>query len=395
MNLEKIQEELRKSNFDGWLFYDFHNRDAIAARILNMNTARFASRRWYYYIPAKGEPQKLVHSIEPWRCDHLPGKKNIYLPWQQQQALLKEILGDAKKVAMQYSPNNAIPYVSIVDAGTVDLVRSFGVEVVSSGDLVSLFESHLTMEDYASHCEAGEIMQGIKDAAFAEIARRMKANNPPTEYEIYEFMIDLYKKHDMVCEDGPIVAVNEHAADPHFAPTPENTFKMKEGDLVLIDLWAKCNKPRAIYYDITWMGYIGTTVPKEIEDIFQVARSGREAALNLVRTRFAEGKPVHGWEVDDACRDVLKKAGYGEYFIHRTGHNIGEEVHGNGCHIDNLETKDERVIIPGTCFSIEPGIYMPERKLGYRTEIDIFVTDEGKVEVSGKQQDTVIPILTL
>ncbi|MBR3090636.1 MAG: M24 family metallopeptidase, partial [Bacteroidetes bacterium] len=390
-----IQSELQKKGIDGWLFYDFHNRDAIAARILNMNTSRFASRRWFYYIPASGEPQKLVHSIEQWRCDHLPGKKNVYLPWQQQHALLKEILGNAKKIAMQYSPYNAIPYVSIVDGGTIELIRSFGIEVVSSADLVSKFESHLTMEDYKSHCEASESMQFIKDSAFKEIARRMKENNPPTEYEIYEYMIDLYKKHNMVCEDGPIVAVNEHAADPHFEPTKENSYRMKEGDLVLIDLWAKKNKPGAIYYDITWMGYIGHSVPKEIEDIFQVARAGRLAALDFVKQCFKENKPVHGWEVDDVCRNVLTKAGYGEYFIHRTGHNIGEEVHGNGCHIDNLETKDERVIIPGTCFSIEPGIYMPERKLGYRTEIDIFVTDEGNVEVSGRQQDAIIPILNL
>ncbi len=395
MDLKAIQAALKSAGFDGWLFYDFHNRDAIAARILNMNTHRFASRRWYYYIPAIGEPKKLVHKIEPWRCDHLPGEKFIYLPWQEQHAFLKQILGDAKKVAMQYSPMNAIPYVSIVDGGTIELVRSFGIEVVSSANLVSLFESHLSMEDYRSHCEAGESMQFIKDEAFKEIARRIKAGVNPTEYEIYEFMISLYKEHNMLCEDGPIVAVNEHAADPHFEPTPENTHKIKEGDLVLIDLWAKKNKPGAIYYDITWMGFVGTDVPERIEKIFQIARSARQAALDLVFDRFAKNIPVHGWEVDDACRKVIIDAGLGEYFTHRTGHNIGEEVHGNGCHIDNLETKDERVIIPGTCFSVEPGIYMPEEKIGFRTEIDVFVTDESKVEVSGKQQETVIPIMLL
>jgi Xaa-Pro aminopeptidase len=395
MDLVAIQSALKKYGLDGWLFYDFHNRDAIAARILKMDTKRFASRRWFYYIPASGEAQKLVHSIEPWRCDHLPGKKNIYLPWQQQHQLLKEILGNAKKIAMQYSPNNAIPYVSIVDGGTIDLVRSFGVEVVSSADLVSIFESHLSMEDYASHCRASESMQMIKDSAFKEIARRIKAGDNPTEYEIYEYMLDLYKQENMIAEDGPIVAINEHAADPHFEPRKDITTKIKEGDLVLIDLWAKKNEPGSIYYDITWMGYVGKEVPEKIENIFQIARKGRNAALDLVVKRFAEGKPVCGMEVDDACRKVIEDAGYGKYFIHRTGHNIGEEVHGNGCHIDNLETKDERVIIPGTCFSVEPGIYMPDEKLGFRTEIDVFVTDEGKVEVSGKQQDAVIPILTL
>ena len=395
MDLSAIQNALLNEGLDGWLFYDFHNRDAIAARILKMDTTRFASRRWYYFIPAKGEPQKLVHNIEPWRCDHLPGKKNIYLPWQQQQQLLKEILSNSKKVAMQYSPNNAIPYVSIVDGGTIELVRSFGVEVVSSGNLVSIFESHLSMEDYQSHCRAAESMQFIKDAAFKEIARRIKTGNNPTEYEIYEFMIGLYKEHNMICEDGPIVAINEHAADPHFEPRKDITTKIKEGDLVLIDLWAKKNEKGAIYYDITWMGYVGTEVPEKIEKIFQIARAGREAALNLVKERFAKKQSVCGWEVDDVCRKVITDAGYGQYFIHRTGHNIGEEVHGNGCHIDNLETKDERIIIPGTCFSVEPGIYMPDEKLGFRTEIDVFVTDEGNVEVSGKQQEKVIPILSL
>ena len=395
MDLSAIQSALTKYGLDGWLFYDFHNRDAIAARILKMDTKRFASRRWFYYIPANGEPQKLVHSIEPWRCDHLPGKKNIYLPWQQQHQLLKEILNGAKKIAMQYSPNNAIPYVSIVDGGTIDLIRSFGVEVCSSADLVSIFESHLSMEDYASHCKASESMQMIKDSAFKEIARRIKAGDNPTEYEIYEYMIELYKQENMICEDGPIVAINEHAADPHFEPQKDITTKIKEGDLVLIDLWAKKNEAGSIYYDITWMGYVGTEVPEKIENIFQIARGGRNAALDLVVKRFAEGKPVSGAEVDDACRKVIVDAGYGKYFIHRTGHNIGEEVHGNGCHIDNLETKDERIIIPGTCFSVEPGIYMVDEKMGFRTEIDVFVTDEGKVEVSGKQQDKVIAIMNL
>ena len=395
MDLLAIQKALVEHNFDGWLFYDFHNRDAIAARILKMDTKRFASRRWFYFIPAVGEPQKLVHSIEPWRCDHLPGKKNIYLPWQQQHQLLKAILSGTKKIAMQYSPNNAIPYVSIVDGGTIDLVRSFGVEVCSSADLVSIFESHLTMDDYYSHCRAGESIQAVKDAAFLEIAKRIKSNDNPTEYEIYEFMMRLFKEHNLFNNDGPICAVNEHAADPHFEPRKDITTKIKEGDLVLLDLWAKKNEPGSIYYDITWMGYVGESVPDKIESIFQIARSGREAALKLVRDRYANKQPVYGWEVDDACRNVLETAGYGKYFIHRTGHNIGEEVHGNGCHIDNLETRDERVIIPGTCFSIEPGIYMPEEKIGFRTEIDIFVTDEGNVEVSGRQQEKVVPILSL
>ena len=392
MNLEAIQVALREMNVDGWLFYDFHNRDAIAARILNMDTTRFASRRWYYYIPAQGEPQKLVHRIEPWRCDHLPGIKNIYLPWQEQQSLLRKTLGLAKRVAMQYSPFNAIPYISIVDAGTIDLIRSFGIEVVSSADLVGKFEAHLSEEGWQSHIEAGEVMQMVKNETFLEIARRIQAGQNPKEYEIQEFMKDLMKKNNMHWDDGPIVAINEHAADPHFEPTPENSFAMKKGDLVLLDLWAKKNRPGSIFYDITWMGYIGEQVPEKLENIFQVIRTARDTALALIKEKFATNTIVYGWEVDKASRGVVTEKGYGQYFTHRTGHNIGEHVHGNGVNIDNLETKDERKILPGTCFSIEPGIYMLEEKIGFRTEIDVFVTDEGKVQVVGDIQEKIIPI---
>jgi len=395
MELSAIQKALQEADIDGWLFYDFHNRDAIAARVLNMDTSRFASRRWFYFIPEKGEPKKLVHRIEPWRCDHLPGEKYVYLSWEEQHALLKQILGKASKVAMQYSPNNAIPYVSLVDAGTVELIRSFGVTIVSSADLVGQFEAHLSMEDWKSHQEAGAVMQMVKDETFKEIGRRIKQGQNPTEVEIQAFMHKLMRENEMFWEDGPIVAINEHAADPHFEPTEENSFRMKEGDLVLLDLWAKKNRPGSIYYDITWMGYIGTTVPQQVEEIFQIARAARQAGLDLVRERFAGDITVYGWQVDDATRQVIVDAGYGEYFTHRTGHNIGEEVHGNGVNIDNLETKDERKILRGTCFSIEPGIYLAHEKLGFRTEIDVFVTDEGQVEVTGPMQEKVIPIMTI
>ncbi|MCX6153462.1 MAG: M24 family metallopeptidase [Candidatus Kapabacteria bacterium] len=393
MNLTAIQTALKEAGMDGWLFYDFHNRDAIAARILKMDLNRIATRRWYYFIPANGEPKKLVHKIESWRCDHLPGGKYVYLPWQQQHEYLKTILGDSKNVAMQYSPNNAIPYTSVVDGGTIDLVRSLGVEVVTSANLVSMFESHLSMEDWDSHVEASEIMQRVKDETFREIGRRIRAGENPSEFEMQHFMHLLMKEGGMRWDDGPIVAINEHAADPHFEPTAENSFKMKEGDLVLLDLWAKKIRTGSIFYDITWMGYIGKEVPEHLENIFQVIVRARDAAKDLVTERFATNTPVHGCEVDDVCRKVVIDAGYGEYFSHRTGHNIGEEVHGNGVNIDNLETRDERQIIPGTCFSVEPGIYIEEQKIGFRTEIDVFVTDECKVEVAGAIQKNILPLL--
>jgi Xaa-Pro aminopeptidase len=395
MQLEAIQKALKESNIDGWLFYDFHNRDAIAHRILNIDTKRFTSRRWFYYIPAEGTPKKLVHSIETYKLAHLPGEQYVYLPWEQQHALLREILADAKKIAMQYSPMNAIPYVSIVDGGTIDLIRSFGIEVVSSADLVSIFESHLSMEDFETHRKAGILIQEIKNAAFKEIAHRIRSGKPPKEYEIQEFMHNLMRQNNLAWGDGPVVAINEHAADPHFEPTPENSYNMQIGDLVLIDLWAKLDQPRSIFYDITWMGFIGETVPEKIESLFSIIAKARDTAYNLVKERFASNTPVYGWEVDKACREVVEQAGFGKYFIHRTGHNIGEQVHGNGTHIDNLETKDLRRIIPGSCFSIEPGIYIPDEKLGFRTEIDVFVTDDGKVEVIGDIQQKVIPIMSL
>jgi len=395
MDIVEIQKELKKEGLDGWLFYDFHNRDPIAIRILNIDTKRFTSRRWFYFIPAEGTPKKLVHKIESWKLDHLPGEKFIYLPWEELHQNLKAMLSGAKKIAMQYSPRNSIPYVSNVDAGTVELIRSFGIDVVSSANLVSLFEAHLSDEEIETHARAGELMHKVKNLTFREIAKRIRAGENPTEYEIHTFMLNLYKEFGLVTNDGPIVAINEHAADPHFEPTKDNCHRMKEGDVVLLDLWAKLNKEKSIYYDITWMGFIGTKVPERISQIFEIVAKARDTAFKLVQERFAKGMPVFGFEVDDAARKVITDAGYGKFFTHRTGHNIGEEVHGNGTHMDNLETRDERKIIPGSCFSIEPGIYLPEEKLGFRTEIDVVITNKGEVVVYGDIQKEVIPILTL
>lgn len=395
MNIEAIQKELKNEGLDGWLFYDFHNRDPIAIRILNIDPKRFTSRRWFYFIPSEGTPKKLVHKIESWKLDHLPGEKLIYLPWEELHSNLRQILAGAKRIAMQYSPRNSIPYVSNVDAGTVELVRSFGIEVLSSANLVSLFEAHLTDEEIETHARAGELMHKVKDLTFLEICKRIKNGENPTEYEIQLFMLDLFKEFKLVNNDGPIVAINEHAADPHFEPTPENCYKMKEGDLVLLDLWAKLDQEKSIYYDITWMGYIGTTVPNKLEEIFQIVLDARDNALKLVQERFAKNIPVFGFEVDDAARKVIIDKGFGKFFTHRTGHNIGEEVHGNGTHMDNLETRDERRIIPGSCFSIEPGIYLPEERLGFRSEIDVVVTNKAEVVVFGDIQKALIPILTL
>lgn len=392
MQVEKIQEELSKMGVDGWLFYDFHGRDHIAARILELPSGHMATRRWFYYIPTEGTPVKLNHKIEPNYLKHLPGDKELYLPWQELSEKLRTILKDAKKIAMQYSPNNEIPYVSIVDAGTIELIRGFGVEVVSSGNLVSIFESHLTDEEIEDHRKCGEVMLNIKDNAFKYIRERLNDNNPATEYEVQQYMHQQFTDNDIFWDHGPIVGVNEHAADPHFEPTPENSHKIREGDLVLIDLFARFKKEGSIYYDVTWMGYVGKEVPDRINNIFRIAADARDAGYQLVKDRYADGKQISGAEVDDAVRNVIIDAGYGEYFWHRTGHNIATDCHGNGAHIDNLETKDDRLLIKGTIFSLEPGIYIPEEKIGFRTEIDVIITNDGKVEVAGEIQQELIII---
>jgi Xaa-Pro aminopeptidase len=384
-----IQQALRDAHLDGWLFYDHHNRDLIGYRILGLDPAKMTTRRWYYFIPAEGAPRKLCHSVEPRRLDDLPGEKTIYLAWQQMQQLLRETLGGAKRVAMQYSPNCLIPYISLADAGTVELVRSYGVEVISSADLVQRFEAHVDEAAYRTHVEAGRRMHAILEATFAEIGRRVAAGTP-TEYELQQFMLEQYRAHGMAWGEPPIVAANAHAGDPHFEPRPDNTVPIRRGDRVLIDLWAKLAEPRAVYFDITWMGFVGREPPADYVRVFEIARDARERALALVEERMAKGQPLHGWEVDQACRAPIEAAGYGANFVHRTGHSIGEEVHGNGVNIDNLETKDERLIVPGALFSIEPGIYFAD--FGVRTEIDAYVTERREVLVAGPRQMAIVTI---
>ena len=392
MQIEKIQEELRKMGVDGWLFYDFHGRDHIAARILELPSGHMATRRWFYYIPANGTPVKLNHKIEPNYLKHLPGDKELYLPWQELSSKLKDILKGAKSIAMQYSPNNDIPYVSIVDAGTIELIRGFGVEVVSSGNLVSLFESHLTNEEIEDHRKCGEVMLEIKDNAFKYIRKRIDKDNPATEYEVQQYMHQQFRDEGIFWDHGPIVGINEHAGDPHFEPTPENSYKIQEGDLVLIDLFARFEKEGSIYYDVTWMGFVGNEVPERVKKIFRIVADARDAGYQLVKERYSTKKDISGAEVDDAVRNVIINAGYGEYFWHRTGHNIATDCHGNGAHIDNLETKDDRLLIKGTIFSLEPGIYIPEDKLGFRTEIDVIIDNDGNVDVAGDIQQELIVI---
>jgi Xaa-Pro dipeptidase len=403
----EIQSALREAGLDGWLFYDFRGSDPLAYRILKLDQRGITTRRWFYYIPATGEPVKIVHSIERGKLDRLPGKKLVFLPWPQLHEFLRQTLtgqsntqprarritAAVRRIAMQYSPNNDIPYMSRVDAGTIELIRSFGVEPVPSADLVQRFEAALTDEQRASHMEAADKIHRIIMDGFTEIARRMRANEPTTEYDIQQFMERRFAEENLTNDnDPPIIAVNANAANPHYQPTRDLNAPIRRGDFVLFDVWGKLKKEGAIYADQTWTGYVGESVPAEYTRIFQIVREARDAATRFVQESMRAGRSIKGADVDDVSRGVIKRAGYGAQFLHRTGHSIGEEVHGNGANIDNLETKDSRRIIPRTCFSIEPGIYL-EGKFGVRSEIDIYVTDRDAEATGQPVQTEIVAIL--
>ena len=390
MDLQKIQKALRDKRIDGWLLCDFRNRDELAYRVLGLDFKKMTSRRWYYYIPAKGEPRKLVSAVERMRLDSLPGKRSVYLSWEELHRSLKKLMGPKKTIAMQYSPKNNVPYVSIVDGGTIELLKSLGYKIVSSSDLISMFVSVIPEEGYRTHIEAGRIMDRIRAEAFDRIRGAVRDNTGATEYDIQQYMMKRFREEGLTTYDPPMVGVNDHPADPHFDTTRENARAFKQGDTVLIDMWAKKDVPGGIYYDITWVGYVGDTPPAKYVKIFNAVKAGRDAAVKFVQEKFARGETCYGWQVDDACRNVVKKAGFGRYFLHRTGHSITEETHGNGVNIDNLETKDERALLPGCCFSIEPGIYL-EGEMAVRTEINMFIRHDGVPEVTGEvQQDLVL-----
>ncbi len=390
MDLARIQEAIRSENFEGWLLYDFHNRDLLAIKILGLDPTKFSSRRWYYFIPAEGEPIKLVSKVEQTMLDFLPGKKMTYLAWKEMHAQIKAMLGSRKRIAMNYSPMNHIPYTSMVDGGTIELIKSLGYNIQSAANLIQQFEAIIDEAGYHSHVEAGEKVLKIKDEAFQRIADAVHSGEKVTEYEIQQFIMNRFEEEGLTCEGhGPIVGINDHPANPHFEPTPENSYTFAKGQTVLIDLWAKQVKPGAIYYDITWCGYTGQNPPAKYVEIFNTVRDARNAAVAFVRDKFAAGEPCYGWQVDDVCRNVVKEAGYGDYFLHRTGHSIGEDVHGNGVNIDNLETKDERQLVPGICFSVEPGIYL-EGEMAVRSEINVFITLDGEVVVAGDEQEELI-----
>ena len=390
-DLNAIQSALRDAQLDGWLLYDFRGLNVLAKRIVGFPDSVTGSRRWFYWIPAEGEPRKLVHRIEDSVLDRLPGGKSVYLRWQELEAGVEQLVAGSARIAMEYSPRNGNPYVSRVDAGTLELVRAQGVEVVSSGDLVQLFEATWDDEQWEMHLEAERVTTAAFDVAWREIADGARGGGIE-ETAVRDAIMDHYAAHNCVTYHPPIVARNAHSGLPHYETGDGDDTLIREGDFVLVDQWCKVDRHRAVYSDLTRTGFVGTAVPEPYTKVFNIVAAARDAGVRLLEDAFAAGREIRGWEVDDAVRQVIQQAGYGDYFAHRTGHSIGQEVHGNGANLDNLETRDERRILPRTCFSIEPGIYLPE--FGVRSEINVYIKADGGVYVSGGPVQTeIVPIL--
>jgi len=388
MDLGAIQAALRERNIDAWLFCDHHHRDPIAYRVLGLPEGLMVTRRWFYLVPAQGEPTKLVHKIESGHLDTLPGRKLQYAAWQELFEHLKAMLANHRDIAMQYSPNNLVFYVSLVDGGTVELIRGLGKNIVSSGDLIAQFEATWTEEQIKTHFAARDAIDSITKAAFQEIGKRVR-NGGTTEHKIQQWFMEAFQRENLITDDPPIVAVNANSGNPHYEPRAESSAPIREGDFVLLDVWAKKNTPGAVYYDITWTGFVGKSPSDKMREIFKIVSGARDAGVRAVQEGIGAGRAMAGWEVDRAVRAHIKNAGFGDYFIHRTGHSIGTDVHANGANMDDLEIHDERRILPNSCFSIEPGIYLPE--FGVRSEVNMLVRAKS-AEVTGRIQNEIVII---
>ncbi len=390
--INDVQKHLLKEKIDGWLIYDFHGINALARDFLKVDPELMVTRRFFYWIPAKGDPVKILHVIEPHVLPHLPGQTEIYLKWQELEEQLGKILKGSKTVAMEYSPKNAIPYLSKVDAGIVDLVRSFHVEVVSSASFLQYYTCVLDEEQLNSHLEAANFLGKVVGDAWDKIAASLRNGSKINEHQVRMFIADQMTSHGFLTEGLPICAVNAHSADPHFEPLKEGSSEIKRGDFILIDLWCKKKHPRAVYGDITRVAVAAESPTDKQQEIFAIVRAAQKSATDYVVSRYAKGESLKGFEVDQICRKVIEDKGYGRFFTHRTGHNIYTKDHGPGAHIDSLETLDLRELIPHTCFSIEPGIYLPG-EFGIRLEYDVYLGDEGKAQVTGGVEDSLLCLL--
>lgn len=390
-HLKQTQCSLNNLGIDGWLLFDFRRTNDLACRFLNIPVDAIITRRFFYWIPKQGDPIKLVHRIESRLLDHLPGEKQLFSSWEELEQGLKYLLKDSKKVAMEYSPRNAIPYISKVDAGTIELVRSLGVEVSSSADLLQAFTSVWDAEQLQFHLESAEIVDQTVAEAWKKIAGSLKADASISEYDVQQFILTEFERLGCTCEEPPICAVNSHAADPHYTPNNQNSALIKPNDLILIDLSCKKKKSKAVYADITRVAVAAEKPTAKQQHIFHIVRHARDTAMEFLEKRLGQGLSVMGWEVDQACRQIIHEAGYAEFFTHRTGHNIGERIHGDGANIDNFETKDTRLLLPGTCFSIEPGIYLPG-EFGIRLEHDVYIEADGNVRITGGLQNEIFTL---
>ena len=384
MNLEAIQTALREQRLDGWLFYDHHHRDPIAYRILGLGDSLHVSRRWYYLIPTEGQPRKLTHRVESGKLASLPGTGDFYSSWQELEDGLRTMLEPYKTLAMQYSPRNAIMYVSMVDAGTIEVLREMGKTIVSSADLVSRFEAVLTPEQIASHYQAQKSIDEIVREAWKYIAVGSR-----NEYQVMVWLREAMRRVGIADGYGPNVSVNENSSDSHYEPTAASSRQIKQGDFLLIDIWGRMDRPESCFYDITWTGVVGREPTDRERQVFSLVAQARDAAIKTVQDAFTAGRPIAGWQADDTARAVIRNAGFADYFTHRTGHSISYETHGNGANLDNLETHDERLILPYTCFSVEPGIYLPE--FGVRSEVNM-LTEPGRATVTGPIQTELVRI---
>jgi Xaa-Pro aminopeptidase len=389
MNIEAIQTAIREQHLDGWLFFDHHQRDPLAYRVLQFKPQGIVSRRWYYFVPATGEARKLVHRIESSTLDALPGARRVYSGWREQRSELGRLIEGARRIAMQYSAECAIPYVAMVDAGTIELVRELGIEIASSADLVQYFEARWTRQQLESHLEAGRLVDDIRRRAFQFIGDALRSGRSVREWDVQSFMTGQFDANGLFTDHGPNVSANANASNPHYEPQPDASAEIRSGDIVLMDVWAKLDQPDSVYYDITWMGFCGPNPPSTLENVFGVVREARDRAIRCVQDAVSAGYPLRGFEVDDAARSYIREQGYEQQFFHRTGHSIGMDVHGTGANMDNLETHDDRRVIPWTCFSVEPGIYLDD--FGVRSEVNVFV-DETSARVTGEKQERVVLI---
>ena len=393
MNLSEIQSALTELKIEAWLLYDFRGINPISQNAAGL-TEKNITRRWYCLITPQNEPHWLIHKIETSNFTGVPGKISLYAGWQELNEEMRSLLSNVKSVAMEYSPNAAIPYISRVDAGTLEWVRSLGVEIHSSAELAQYIEARLSEEQFLGHEKSAYLVLQAKDYAFKWIGDRLKAGHNITEYEVQQQIMHQFNQMELTTNHPPIVAVNANSADPHYAPSATITARIQPNDFILIDLWAKQKDPNAVFADTTWVAYAGSTVPDKYVKIFEIVREARDRAVAFIQEKWEANEPIPGYTVDDCVRGYIREKGYGEYFIHRTGHNIGTVIHGNGANLDNLETRDERILIQGVCFSIEPGIYLPD--FGVRTEIDVFLAEQGRDGVkltTAPVQNQVLPLL--